>query len=428
MWGGGNENMGPVASDEVLFLIGRRCHQFDPEKPYHRSDPWGGSLHNYDVFHGGHPMDTGYQSMDPVLYGEWGLPSLPSRSSLERYLPEESMAVWPPRADDTALLQHQPEFRIFDFTKQVRYANFGPIATFDDMIEYTQLAQAEALRYAANLIRGQKPGHTTGFWFYKATDLFPGNSWAVIDYYGVPKGSFYTAKRVCRNVAGFAKLKMLEFKADQDVTATIWAANDSMKPQVGSVQVTFYDNALCTVGNVSLPFDLAAFDRAEVGVASVAASDHNGKLVLFRVATIGSDGEDFGDDWYWVNARPRTERILEIEALPIDEIREWNQIEILADYAADRPAPLRELPRTTLESSAVISSDGVRTLTVRNTGTVPAFPVIVAGLPAESSAYLSDNWFGLAAGQERVIRMHVDGELPLLTVRAWNADASVVIS
>jgi hypothetical protein len=431
MWGGGNENEGPVAADEVLFLIGRRCLQFDPDKPYHRSSPWGGSRHNYDVFHGGQPIDTGYQGMDPVLYGEWGLPSLPSRSSLEYYLPEASMAVWPPRPDDTALLQHQPQFQIFDFTKQARYANFGPITTFDDMIEYTQLAQSEALRYAANLIRGSKPGHTTGFWFYKATDLFPGNSWAVIDYYGVPKGSFYAAKRVCRNVAGFAKVLALDVAADQDVTATIWAANDSVQSQSGTVRVTLYDSALRTVGDVSLPFDLDPFDRAEIGEASVPSSSHRGELVLFRVSTFGSDGEDFGDDWYWVNARPRTARILELEALPMDELRRSDQNEMLAEYAVDRPAPLRDVPRTSLNAVAAAVVDGGWSLTVRNTGQVPAFPVIVTGLPALSSVFLSDNWFGLAAGEERLIHVRGIDALPPLTVRAWNADtvdASAVAS
>ncbi|WP_292836741.1 sugar-binding domain-containing protein [Microbacterium sp.] len=424
MWGGGNENLGPVSADEVLRLIGRRCRQFDPDRPFHRSDPWGGSLHNYEVFHGGHPIDTGYQGMDPVLYGEWGLPSLPSRPSLERYLPNESMEAWPPRSDDTALLQHQPEFRMFDFTKQARYANFGPIKSFDDMVEYTQLAQSEALRYAANLIRGSRPGHTTGFWFYKATDLFPGNSWAVIDYYGVPKSSFYTAKRVCRNVAGFAKVATLDFAADRDVTAAIWAANDSTRARSGTVEVTFYDNTLRVVQDASFPFDLAAYDRAEIGVASVPAASHRGELVLFRVSTVGVDGEDFGDDWYWVNARPRTERILEIEALPLDEIRLWDQIEVLADYAADRPAPLRELPRTALEAVVSTASHGGWTLTVRNTGDVPAFPVIVDGLPAVSSAFLSDNWFGLVAGEQRAIDVRGIDTLPPLTVRAWNADSS----
>ncbi|HZL07078.1 MAG TPA: hypothetical protein VFE45_16930 [Coriobacteriia bacterium] len=425
MWGGGNENNEAVAADEVLFVIGRRCRQFDPDKPYHRSDPWGGSLHNYRVYHGGQPMEVGYQSMDPVLYGEWGLPSLPSRPSLDRYLPQESMAVWPPRPDDGALLQHQPQFEMFDFVKQARYANYGPIATFNDMLEFSQLAQNEALRYAANLIRGSKPGHTTGFWFYKVTDLFPGNSWAVFDYYGVPKPSFYAAKRVCRNVAGFATLQSLDFSAEQSVDAMIWVANDTREAVSGSVQVTFYDKALAEVGDESYPFSLDAFDRTELGVASLAGASHGGGVVLVRVATVGSDGTDLGDDWYWVNARPRTDRIREIEALPLDDIRPWDPIAILTDYAAERPAPLRDLPRTTLDAAIAKTGDGAWALTVRNTGDVPAFTVMVEGVPAVSGSSLADNWFSLVPGQERVIAIGIDGDLPEVTVTAWNSDTSV---
>lgn len=425
MWGGGNENLEAVAADEVLFLIGRRCRQFDPDKPYHRSDPWGGSLHNYHVYHGGKPIEVGYHDMDPVLYGEWGLPSLPTRPSVERYLPTESMEVWPPRPDDGAILQHQPEFELFDFVKQARYANYGPITTFDDMLLYSQLAQNEALRFAANYIRGSKPGHTTGFWFYKVTDLFPGNSWAVFDYYGVPKPSFYASKRVCRNVAAFATLRKLDFTAEQSVDATIWVANDTRDAITGTAQVTFYDQALATVGEQSYPFVIDAFDRTALGVASLAGADHGGGVVLFRVATIGSDGADLGDDWYWVNARPRTERIREIEALPLNDIRTWDPIAILTDYAVERPAPLRDLPRASLDASLAATGDGTWALTVRNASAVPAFTVMIGGVPAVSSSSLEDDWFSLVAGEERVITIAAAGDLPEITVTAWNSDQSV---
>jgi len=424
MWGGGNENLEPVAADEVLFLVGRRCRQFDPAKPYHRSDPWGGSAHNYHVYHRGDPIETGYLGMDPVLLGEWGLPSLPVRASVEHYLPAQSLATWPPRPDDGAILQHQPQFEMFDFVKQARYANFGPIATFDDMLLYSQFAQSEALRFAANYLRGSKPGHTTGFWFYKATDLFPGNSWAVFDYYGVPKPAYYAAKRVCRNLAGFATLRSLDFAPSDSIDATIWVANDTMVSRAGTVEVTFYDSALQAVEEVRYPFNLDAFDRQELGVASLAGSKHRGEIVVFRVATVGANGDDLGDDWYWVNARPRTDRIRHLESLPLREIREWDPIAILADYAVARPAPLRDLPRTNLAASVSHGADGEWILTVTNTGDVPAFAVTVDGVPAVSGSTMSDNWFGLAPGQQRAVDIALSGELPELTVSAWNADAA----
>ncbi|MBW2709904.1 MAG: hypothetical protein JRD04_11685, partial [Deltaproteobacteria bacterium] len=59
MWGGGNENTAILGNDEGLFLLGRRCRQYDPTRPFHRTSPWGGSHHNWGVFHGGLPIDSG---------------------------------------------------------------------------------------------------------------------------------------------------------------------------------------------------------------------------------------------------------------------------------------------------------------------------------------------------------------------------------
>lgn len=74
MWEGGNENVSAEGGDEGLFLVGRRCRQYDPSRPFHRISPWGGSIHNWGVFHSGLPIDSGYHGTKSVFSVNMGFP------------------------------------------------------------------------------------------------------------------------------------------------------------------------------------------------------------------------------------------------------------------------------------------------------------------------------------------------------------------
>lgn len=413
MWGGGNENNGPVGADEVLTLLGKRARALDPSRPFHRSSPWGGNQHNYKAYHGDmESLEGSYRSEKPVLYGEWGLPSLPVRASVERYLPGTTLATWPPDSSDGAVLAHQPQFSMFDFVKQLRNASYGPIRSWDDMIDYSQLAQADALRFAAEYLRAMPAEESAGFWFYKMTDNFPGNSWAVIDHYGVPKPAYFEAKRVCRNRTAFLAAEKQSWKESEDFDAQIWAANDLATHLQAGVSVELFDENLELVHSASEQFGLLPGQRSPILSVSLSRDVHRGRVFLARVV-LHEDASQ-AEAWYWFNASSRTDEIQRIEATPLALLREESAVELIASYSANRPAPLRSLPRTTLE--AFIDEAEI---VIRNTGTRPAFRVTIEGLD-DPSDYLEDNWFCLAAGDQRRIAFS-SVRMPA-TVSAWNAD------
>ncbi len=194
MWGGGNENAIIPGNDEGLFLTGKRCRQFDPSRPFHRTDPWGGSKHNWDVWHLGTPMDKGYNKKPGGFYGEYGFPTMTGYSSSLKYLPKETLDIWPPDPNNGGVKIHMCMFNTKDLLNNMRYCDYGPIKSWENFTEYSQIAQGDWLMYSAE---GQRVGsgeNKSGFWFYKLTELFPGYSWGVIDFYGTPKLAYYRAK------------------------------------------------------------------------------------------------------------------------------------------------------------------------------------------------------------------------------------------
>ena len=85
-------------------------------------------------------------------------------------------------------------------------------------------------------------------------------------------------------------------------------------------------------------------------------------------------------------------------------------------------APLLNLPRT--ELAVTVKADGRKgLLTIRNTGAVPAFNVLIDGFPDGYEDYLDDNSFFLRPGEERVVAFQLGEKstLSAVSVRAWNA-------
>lgn len=77
---------------------------------------------------------------------------------------------------------------------------------------------------------------------------------------------------------------------------------------------------------------------------------------------------------------------------------------------------------TTLEAVAVCGQEEV-TVTVRNTGALPAFQVYLHGPGMDHVLLYSDNCFWLEAGESKDILIHSFESLPdVVEVSAWNAE------
>jgi len=414
MWGGGNENPDTISGDDLLTVIGTRVRQYDPTRPFHRTDPWGGSEHFYGVYHEGQPVEA-YATHVPPVFGEYGLSSQCDLDSMARFLDPELLSQWPPPAHG-AIVQHQAQFSLFDLFKQARYAHYGPLTDWATFVEYSQLAQGDALRFASERLRAHAGERTSAYWFYKVGEVFPGASWAIVDYYGRAKLSYYRARQFGAPRSAFAVYDRTALSAGEVFSAEVHAANDTPAALAATVTARLHDARFDVIAERSASVDLDADSHALAFTLGAEVPD-DGPLVL-AVYLRDADGVRISSAWYALNAQPRSAEVEALEAEPLDSLTERPIEELLAPYATG-PAPLKEQPRTRLEARL---DDGV--LRVRNAGDVPAPIVIIDGFPTAPGAWLDDNAFGLEAGEERAIAFDLAGAAwAEPRVRAWNADA-----
>jgi beta-mannosidase len=96
-------------------------------------------------------------------------------------------------------------------------ATTGLPADVDQYITFSQIAQAEGLKFGVEHFRRRKP-HCSGTLVWQLDDCWPVLSWSVLDYYGFPKASYYFLKRA------YAPL-LASFRTDEDALE-LWLTND----------------------------------------------------------------------------------------------------------------------------------------------------------------------------------------------------------
>lgn len=430
MWGGGNENVEISGADEGLFLVGRRCRQYDPSRPFHRTSPWGGSFHNWGVFHNGLPYDTGFTQNPSVFYGEFGTPSMNNYEETALYLGEERLKQWPPAQDDGAVQMHMNQFGYGDMAKVMRYCDYGPIKSWKDYIEYSQMAQGDEIRFTANFQRAGSYLNKSGLWFYKMTDLFPGHSWAVVGFYGHPKLSYYQAKHVYQPQAAFAFTEKLNWEPNEPFTTTLHVSNDSTKPLENAVvRAVVYGSDLLEQWSKEYP--VASVKTAErLELERVTAELDPGKIKPFLLAVSMRDREGnlISDQWSWFNYQVKTEATKKVEEIPAWGWPHERAPEAFEAYGNLPEARLLTLPKAQLQA-AFSQKERAGSIRVKNLGQVPAFNVIIDGFPGGYGNLLDDNSFSLYPGEERTLSFETAQGVAVkgLNVRAWNAE-SVAIS
>ncbi|MEW1834866.1 glycoside hydrolase family 2 TIM barrel-domain containing protein [Microbacterium sp. NPDC079995] len=414
MWGGGNENPATSTSDDLLTVIGKRVTQYDPSRPFHRTDPWGGSEHFYGVYHEGMPIEA-YADLLPAVFGEYGLSSQCSLESMGRFLDPTLLEQWPPHPHG-ALLQHQSQFSLFDLFKQARYAAYGPITDWRTFIEYSQIAQGDALRFASERIRAHSGAETAGYWFYKVGEAFPGASWAVIDYYGVPKLSYYRAKQFSAPRSAFAVYDRTEWAADDVFEAGVHVANDTpVALQAARVRATLFDAQWSVLFDQERTVDVEPDGRLDVFRLTAPLTDARLSPLILAIELRGADGGLISSQWYPFNHQPKDEALRALESRPLDELAETPIAELLEPYGR-LSSPLSSQPRTVLR--ARVEADAI---VIENAGEHPAPVVLIDGFPHDVGDVLEDNAFGLRAGESRRVA-YVASSALRIRVRAWNAD------
>jgi beta-mannosidase len=154
---------------------------------------------------------------------EFGLHASPVLATLRRAVPDDELYHHSPAMDwhnkDTP--KNKGDMLMESVT--------GVPDTLADYIDFSQIAQAEGLKFGIEHFRRRKP-HCSGTLVWQMNDCWPVLSWSVMDYYGVGKAGYYYLKRVYSPV-------LASFRDGLD-GSELWITNDTLDPIEDEVTVT----------------------------------------------------------------------------------------------------------------------------------------------------------------------------------------------
>ena len=230
-------------------IIPNSLAKLDPGTPYWPGSPYGGpshnsmragDVHNWTVWHGlpptpdDVPVGTFDHSPEGVAFAryaedmgrfvsEFGIQAAPALATLRHWMRPESMEL----GSDGFLN------RIKDHPKDKVKAMLLPVTglphTLQQYIDFTQIVQAEGLKFGIEHYRRRKP-HCSGTLLWQYNDCWPGISWSIIDHDGVAKPSWYAVRRAYAPV-------MASFKALDDGVVELWVTNDRLEPVILTARI-----------------------------------------------------------------------------------------------------------------------------------------------------------------------------------------------
>lgn len=172
------------------------CLAEDPTRPYwpgsphgegHPNSPDSGDRHNWDAWHGGDW--TNYAHDNARFVSEFGFASSCGLAAWNSCLPAQERSPW-----SAAVRWHDKTRLGYEKYLGMVQRHFPCPRTLSDMVYYTQINQAEALRFGVEHYRRLK-GRCWGAIFWQLNDCWPAHSWSVIDSELVPKAAWFAAKR-----------------------------------------------------------------------------------------------------------------------------------------------------------------------------------------------------------------------------------------
>lgn len=409
--------------DELIAI----CGELDPSREFRPASPYGGDNHSYLVnWMGGQPY-TAFSRDYSVAITEFSLASPPCMDSLRRLISQEDLDQFPPdlpdniyRYDYTTWGQRKAErkespFSILDaHLSGITNIMFPPMSdcgkpkNMEEFVSYLQTAQGLLTQFGIDFWRSRWPECTAAMsWVFNV--IFPDSmSWSYVDYYQVPKRSYYYQKRAYEQLhvaASFGELFNLPGSTLRINRIICNEKNQSYQNLTLSTRL--YNSNLKLLASDCKKVNVRAEDIRHCGSFCYEIPENAADEVLFLCIDLtDSESNLLSRSYYCPRIGTPQERM---------------------PYLADGPwiADICHA-RTHLSASAEFMHDHV-TVTVENTGQLPAFEVYVHAPQMDHVLRYSDNCLWLEPGETRTLRIRSFDMLPSqIEISAWNADLIVV--
>lgn len=252
IWSGGNElfNSWSRMTEQSwsLRLLNSLCYRLDPRTPFIYTSPLYGMGHGGYVFFDknnskGKEVFQWMAKSDNSAYTEFGISGVANLDILKQFIPSDEL--FPPQKG-TAWETHHAfgawgENRWLELPFLEDY--FGQIKSIEDLVFYSQLTQAEGLKFVFEEARRQKPycSMSLNWCFQEPWPTAANNS--LINWPNSIKPAYYQVANACRPVLASIRAPKFLWNEGDDFSCELFMLNDtyeSIKP--GKLKVTLeYD-------------------------------------------------------------------------------------------------------------------------------------------------------------------------------------------
>jgi beta-mannosidase len=176
--------------------------QYDPAVPYWASSPStdyegpanvldDGDYHYWNVWSGDAKPVTEYLNVTPRFQSEYGLQSFPEMRTIRAFTEASDL-----QPESPVMRAHQ-KFDSGNGNKRLLLyitRSYGEPKDFASFVYLSQVMQAQGIQLAAEHLRASRP-QAMGSMYWQLNDVWPGASWASIDYFGRWKALQFHARR-----------------------------------------------------------------------------------------------------------------------------------------------------------------------------------------------------------------------------------------
>ncbi|WYZ45930.1 hypothetical protein EsH8_IX_000155 [Colletotrichum jinshuiense] len=375
-------------------LLPKIVEEESPHTVYHPSSPWGdgkptadptvGDIHQWNIWHGAMNKYQDAHLLTGRFVSEFGMEGYPHLSTTAAMLTSPAQRRPGSMALDFRNKAYDHERRMMTYIAE----NFSVRYDLPRFTHLTQLMQAETMAFAYKAWRRDwgAPGRRGcgGALVWQLNDCWPTVSWAVVDYWLVPKPAFYAIGRAMRPLDVGVRRRVDEWtKCHADPTLgargtdfEVWVASARVDAVAGDLVVRF----------ISIETGREVRGRIEKKVVAAA----NATTEVVEKQAVGVPNAGFGDAT--VPFHPERDDPYVIHAaLSVDG-------EVVAEDTA-WPQPLKYLEFSD-RKVRVVARGGKLVVSAER-------PVKGFIIEEERGMKLSDNGFDLVPGEEKVV--HVEG-------------------
>jgi beta-mannosidase len=403
--------------EPFMGLIREIFAGYDGSRPFRMNSPCGGDYHAYepqDIYTADENWYHKIFDRGHYFISEWSFSSFANLSLLKRMCPATELEMKPVGYDVEKFKRRYTTIRDrsaelgYTFVKSWQsaswYGDFGK-ADLAELIECSQMGYEHNIGCVLEQWRAQFP-YTGGETLWTYNSLGPiANSWHLIDWCGQPQIPFYATLRANEPVHVMADTGFFSWGPGDTFRASVFALNDAPQILKGSrISARIYDQQMHVVHEEEWASDIPANGYQSEGREvrwQIPTNTSEGYLFLELTLT-DAQGARLSRRAYWL-------RILQMLA-DLEARKRWQAAPVAEPLTQTGPwlKPQIAALATSLQSSIKIESQSAKetvvSLTIDNSGKLPAYPVRIDLLPDVYSALWTDNYFWLASGEKATIR------------------------